>query len=198
MTTPTLDLATARALADHLCAQRRVVRLDLDALPHVLELAGDLDPTGTLRGLLRPEVLAGAIEAVPLAGLSLGPVILVRPGLDPTAYACVTVHELTHSAQVRAAGLLRYARLYVTQGEFRAAQETGAYLAECEVRHYLTGVVPSPEAAVRIESGYLLPAEQVTFGRLLGAQSLAALRDGLYTQPLACDARAWLRARGWP
>lgn len=179
------------ALTEHLCSKYSVAALELGPgtlVKALLDLAGVGD-------FFRPDLVAAADGLLPIAGLSLGPIVLVRGGLPPGIRARVVVHEVSHSLHVREEGLLRYCALYVDVQEFRTSAEAGAYCAEAELGHFLDGTVPAPGALVRIDHGYLLKSEQVTFGGLLGEQAAVAIERGIYTQPVAREAIAWLKAR---
>ncbi len=138
------------------------------------------------------EILAG-VALGSIRGLSLGPVVFVREGLDPQTRAEVLVHEITHSAQVADRGVLTYVREYVGQSERRAAYEAGACVAAAELHHALTAQLPDP--VVQVAHGYLLPDAAISFGVALGEQAEVAIAAGVRTQPVSREAIAWLRAR---
>lgn len=136
--------------------------------------------------MLLAGVLAGSI-----AGLSLGPVVFVREGLSPEQRAEVLVHEITHSVQVSTTGLVQYVREYAGSNERRALYESEACCAAAELHHAMTGELPNPVA--QVAHGYLLDGEAIAFGVALGEQAALAIEQGIYTQPVAIAAIAFLR-----
>ena len=214
MTTHALTRADVDALTLHLCdrygvaVHRRTGALGsiiFGAAGVVLQTAGLITAAARIFGLNGSfvDTLAGlpASKAFERYGTTIGPLVFLpawvdEPDADPVNVAVLTVHEVTHWLEQQSAGIVRYASLYVTDREFRATQETGAALAEAELRHALTGVVPPITDVVRIDHGYALRPGDIEFGRLLGEQEMTAVAAGAYGQPVALEAIRFLRERG--
>ena len=212
--THALTRADVDALTLHLCdrygvaVHRRSGALGsviLGAAGIALQTAGAISAAARVFGFSGSfvDTLAGlpSSKAFERYGTTLGPLVFLpawvdEPDASPVDVAVLTVHEVTHWLEQQAAGIVRYAVLYVSQREFRATQETGAALAEAEMRHALTGAVPPIVDVVRIDHGYALRPGEIEFGRLLGEQEMTAVAAGAYGQPVAVEAIRFLRERG--
>jgi hypothetical protein len=212
--THALTRADVDALTLHLCSRYGVAvhrrngalgSIILGAAGVALQAAGAITAAARVFGFAGAfvDTLAGlpSSKAFERYGTTIGPLVFLpswtdEPEAQPVDVAVLTVHEVTHWLEQQASGIVRYAVLYVSEREFRATQETGAALAEAELRHALTGVVPPIADVVRIDHGYALRPGDVEFGRLLGEQEMTAVAAGAYGQPVAVEAIAFLRARG--
>jgi hypothetical protein len=160
-----------------------------------------MQKVGDVFGLLRPlGVNVPSNDEWPHYATTIGNVVFMPDDGELTAWSKLRMglHEVTHVVQQGSGAVARltWSARYLRFQEFRAAQEAGAYTADAELYFMLTGQLPPVEEIVRIDHGYALAPEQVTFGRLLGEQERQAMAFKLYGQPTALFALHWFEAEG--
>ena len=153
-------------------------------------------------------MLGAALEAIRGAGVPLprfedflsqyattiGSLVYLPSGLAPDAEMELVVHELTHVTQWQREHL-RYAFLYLAEGEARARYEAEAFAAAMEFGYARTRTLPSLGAlAMPLEGGYALDAGDVQLARDLLEGYATTAQAGLVSSEVAREAIAWMRA----
>ena len=123
---------------------------------------------------------------------TLGPMVYLPSGWDPTTKLITLVHEAEHVSQwntgefdddVGIAGHFDMAFLYLTSGQARVRLEQRAARAAGEFIHAVSDLprLPSIAEATRfLEAGYLLGGEDLAFANDLAVHWLTEVGHGMY------------------
>lgn len=133
---------------------------------------------------------------LPMAGLTLGPIVYLRTQPDPVQRVLTVTHESEHVVQFWK-DPLRLEWLYITEPEARVVYEVDAKRASMEVMNMLGLVLPTQaELEAHLRSGYQLNEPSIKLGMELFEVALTSVEAGVVSTTSAFHARLILRGLG--